>query len=77
MIVLIILTLTILQTYITLMNQYRISTLLVIIFCSIIIKRIKYELFIDDTRLHILIYRCSQIIYIIRFSSINYNLDKL
>lgn len=49
MIVLIILTLTILQTYITLMNQYRISTLLVIIFCSIIIKRIKYELFIDDT----------------------------
>lgn len=59
MIVLIILTLTILQIYITLMNQYRISTLLVIIFCSIIIKRIKYELFIDDTRLHILIYRCS------------------
>lgn len=59
MIVLIILTLTILQTCITLMNQYRISILLVIIFCSIIIKRIKYELFIDDTRLHILIYRCS------------------
>lgn len=58
MIVLIILILTILQTCITLMNQYRISTL-VIIFCSIIIKRIKYELFIDDTRLHILIYRCS------------------
>lgn len=59
MIVLIILTLTILQTCITLMNQYRISTLLVIIFWSIIIKRIKYELFIDDTSLHILIYRCS------------------